>query len=437
MTSDAEENMEKSLLEKNPSRLVPTLSITPPITGVRRLNKKGIFVAVGIISLVFVVSSYTFNQVGGASTAAAKEQISGQGKARAQKFQRETMWYANVPDGNTAIQGQEAQRNKSSAGVKTESKVQSVSSDVPNLAGQESTPLLQASNIAAPGSQLRNAEEEQRKQLANQAMTAPLTASGSEQMGSASTPRIEIPPLSSSNYPAIGGTSMNATPDEDPNKQSRKEQFLRESRRSADPDYHQELRKEAISAHEVKAGTVIPAVMISGINSDLPGQVIAQVRENVFDTRSGQSVLIPQGARLVGLYDSQVAYGQERVLLAWNRVIFPDGSSLNLKGMPGADKAGYAGFQDQVNNRYGRIFGSAVLMSLISAGGALAQSDVADAKKKRVGDAVSEALAQQMGQTSMQMIQKNLNIQPTLEVRPGYEFNVMVTADLILPPMAQ
>jgi len=137
-----------------------------------------------------------------------------------------------------------------------------------------------------------------------------------------------------------------------------------------------------------------------------------------------------------------VAYGQQRLLLAWNRVIFPDGSNFDLKGMPGADKAGMAGFFDDVDNHYIKVFGSSVLMSLISAGVQLSQSsnttsNTSTTTTKSVGQTVGDALGQQLGQTAMTITQKNINIQPTLTVRPGYKFNVMVTADMILPPVTR
>src|SRR2546422_9496261 len=122
--------------------------------------------------------------------------------------------------------------------------------------------------------------------------------------------------------------------------------------------------REPTSPYEVKAGTIIPAVLVTGVNSDLPGQLIAQVRENVFDTESGQHLLVPQGARLIGLYDHQVAYGQERVLVTWKRVIFPNGSSLSLKdGMPGTDPAGAAALTHPGNHQLGRGFGNALRAS--------------------------------------------------------------------------
>jgi type IV secretion system protein VirB10 len=173
--------------------------------------------------------------------------------------------------------------------------------------------------------------------------------------------------------------------------------------------------------------------MTTGINSDLAGSIIARVAQNVYDTPVGRYLLIPQGATLVGVYASDVVYGQNRVLVAWQRIVFPDGKALDLGTMPGTDGAGYAGFADQVNNHYLRIFGSAFLMSAIVAGVSMSQdrsdSDYGNSSQ-RAGDAMSEALGQQLGNTMSQMISKNLNIAPTIEVRPGYRFNIVVVKDL-------
>jgi type IV secretion system protein VirB10 len=188
---------------------------------------------------------------------------------------------------------------------------------------------------------------------------------------------------------------------------------------------------------EIKTGAVIPSVMVTGINSDLPGNIIAQVSQNVWDTGTGRQLLIPQGAKLFGVYDSRVVYGQERVLVAWNRVVFPDGSAFTLGAMPGNDMAGYAGYEDQVNNHYMRIFGSAVLMSLITGGMAYSLDSMSGDSGNSMNSTptmqqeMASALAAQLGQTTMQLLQKNLNIKPTLEIRPGYQFNVIVTKDLV------
>nr|EKT9735298.1 conjugal transfer protein TrbI [Proteus mirabilis] len=216
------------------------------------------------------------------------------------------------------------------------------------------------------------------------------------------------------------------------NRQNEKQAFLSGS--PAAETYLNQRRTAAINAsQEVKAGTVIPGVMISGLNSDLPGQIIAQVRENVYDSATGQSLLIPAGARLVGIYDSNVTLGQERALVGWQRIIYPDGSSISLDRMPGADVAGYAGFNDKVNNHYWRIFGNGLLLSVFSAGIQLSQPQASNGENYSSSQIIAGSIGQQMGQLGMQMAQRNMNIQPTLEVRPGYQFNVMVTKDIILP----
>jgi len=202
-------------------------------------------------------------------------------------------------------------------------------------------------------------------------------------------------------------------------------------------DYLPHGRRPLLSPFEIKTGTIIPGVMIGGINSDLPGQIIGQVRENVWDSATGKHLLIPLGSRLVGTYDNQVTRGQSRVLVAWTRIIYPDGSSLDLGGMPGADQGGYAGLKDKVNNHYWRVFGDAMLLSLFSAGIQLSQPEVDTSSGNGAysnQQIIAAAIGQQLGQAGMQMVQKNMNIQPTLEIRPGYRFNIMVTKDMVLAP---
>lgn len=183
--------------------------------------------------------------------------------------------------------------------------------------------------------------------------------------------------------------------------------------------------------YELRAGFVIPAMLISGINSDLPGQIVGQVTQNVFDTASSRHLLIPQGSRLVGAYSSDVAFGQRRVLVAWQRIIFPDGKALDIGNMPGADGAGYSGFTGDVNNHIWRVLGSAILMSSVVAGVSLSQDSSASGNdRQRASDALSESLGQVLGNTIAQVVSKNLNIAPTLEIRPGYRFNVVTTKDI-------
>jgi type IV secretion system protein VirB10 len=185
------------------------------------------------------------------------------------------------------------------------------------------------------------------------------------------------------------------------------------------------------SAFELRAGSVIPATMISGINSELPGQIVAQVSQDVFDTPTGRHRLLPQGSRLVGRYNHKVVEGQSRVLVAWQRIVFPDGKALDIGAMEGVDSAGYAGFGDQVDRHYWRMFGAAILMSGITAG--LTSSSIRpddDPFGSSSAVLLRESLARQIGDVASQMISKNMNYAPTLRVRPGYRFNVMAVKDL-------
>jgi len=217
----------------------------------------------------------------------------------------------------------------------------------------------------------------------------------------------------------------------DPNLRARKDEF-RETERTY--GYSTEFRQAQLTPYEVRVGSVIPAVMIGGINSDLPGEIIAQVSQNVRDTRTGQHILIPQGSRLIGTYDSHIAMGQRRVMVGWHRIQFPDGSTMELGNMGGVDQAGYAGFTDKVNNHYWRIFGNATLLSLISAGAQLSQPEDDNNDETTANETLAAEMGRQWSQVGQQMVRRNLNIQPTLEIRPGYQFNVMVNKDLILEP---
>ncbi|MDY0215043.1 MAG: TrbI/VirB10 family protein [Bacilli bacterium] len=215
---------------------------------------------------------------------------------------------------------------------------------------------------------------------------------------------------------------------------TRNEPFLKKADKKS-YDYLATQKVSPLSPYEVKAGTVIPGVMITGINSDLPGQLLGTVSENVYDTATGQYLLIPQGSKLVGLYSANVIFGQERVLIAWNRIIFPDAKTLSLGAMPGTDQAGYAGFTDLVNNHYMKIFGSAFMMSMITGGIALSSNNNGNQYTETNSDKMISSMIQEMGEVGKQMIQKNLNIAPTLEIRPGYRFNIFVTKDIILEPL--
>jgi type IV secretion system protein TrbI len=186
------------------------------------------------------------------------------------------------------------------------------------------------------------------------------------------------------------------------------------------------------SPFELKTGTVIPGILVGAMNSDLPGEIVAQVSQNVYDSASGEHVLIPQGTRLYGHYDSHVSFGQGRLLVSWQRLIFPNAYTLELGAMSGHDQEGNAGFGDQVNNHLGRVFGWALLTSVFSAGLQLSQPQQSSAfATPASGQIAAAAVGQQMAQVGAEIARRNLQIQPTLVIRKGYRFNVMVNKDIV------
>ena len=215
--------------------------------------------------------------------------------------------------------------------------------------------------------------------------------------------------------------------------------------RGASSGPHSAMLHPPASPFTVMAGSVIPAVLINGINSDLPGPIIAQVSENVFDSATGKSLLIPQGSRLIGDYSNGILYGQQRVRVEFQRLIFPDTSSMDLPQAVGADQTGYAGVSDEVNNHYLATFGTATVMALISAGQQVGQ--IAAFNNSGTGDgpygysnqwelasqSAGAGMSNQLGSVGRQSISKNLNRAPTLTVRPGFILDVILTSDLIFP----
>lgn len=182
-----------------------------------------------------------------------------------------------------------------------------------------------------------------------------------------------------------------------------------------------------VSPYILQAGSVIPAALITGIRSDLPGMVTAQVTQNVYDSPTGRIILIPQGARLIGDYDADVAFGQSRVLLAWNRLIMPDGRSINLERQPASDPAGFAGLQDRTDYHWGGVLKAALVSTLLGIGSELGAGDegsLARAIRRGSQDSVNRA--------GEQIVSRELNVRPTLTIRPGHPVRVLVTRDLVL-----
>ena len=216
------------------------------------------------------------------------------------------------------------------------------------------------------------------------------------------------------------------------NEQERKQAFIEKTRGRAVNNYLKSTRTPALGKYEVKMGWDIPAILEQGINSDLPGEVKALVRSNVYDTATGKYLLIPQGSRLVGVYDSQIAYGQNRLQVIWSRIIYPDGSSINLDGMMGQDIQGMAGFHDKVDNHYKRLVGSALLTSAFTAGIELSQrQNTSLLTTPTAGQTASSArwpAARRAGYGNhAQEFKHSANHQDSV----GYRFNVRVNRDIL------
>ena len=179
----------------------------------------------------------------------------------------------------------------------------------------------------------------------------------------------------------------------------------------------------------LRAGTLIPATLVTGLNSDLPGHVIAQVSEPVFDSETGRQLLVPQGSRLVGRYDSDVRFGQSRAFVVWQSMTRPDGSTIDLRGAGAVDGAGFAGLSDKVDRHTGRLVGAALLSSVLSVGTELGRSD-----EDRLLDALADGGQRTLGRAGDAVVQRQLDVAPTITVRPGARFNVLVATDIPLAP---
>ncbi len=219
---------------------------------------------------------------------------------------------------------------------------------------------------------------------------------------------------------------------DDQNMQSRKEAFLSKAQAGQIDDYLKSTRTAPLSQFEIKAGWEIPALLEQALNSDLPGELKALVASNVYDTATGRYLLIPQGARIVGVYNSRIGYGQDGVQVVWDRVIYPDGSSLDLSGMIGQDAHGFSGFRDKVDHHYTRLVGFAVLTSLFAAASEISQNQNRSLLTyPSPGQVAGSAVGQQASDLGAQITRRNLNVQPTIKIPVGYRFNVRVNRDIL------
>ena len=307
----------------------------------------------------------------------------------------------------------------------------------PPLPGDLGRPILDAQNrgqpvpvsvidkpaspaVPDPEIERRRQELERRRQELDAARTSRVFFQSGAQTAAASG----VPGDGMPNLAGMGAPGQTAAP----TTQDRQLAFLNQQA------YRHTVAPDRVTAppspYVVQAGAVIPAALITGIRSDLPGQVTAQVTENVYDSPTGRLLLIPQGTRLIGQYDSGVGFGQRRVLLAWTRLIVPNGRAIVLERQPGADTQGFAGLEDGVDHHWWDLAKAAGLSTLLSvgaqAGSSGEQGDLARALRQGASDGIS--------QTGRQVVGRQLDIAPTLTIRPGFPVRVIVTRDLVLEP---
>lgn len=310
------------------------------------------------------------------------------------------------------------------------------------LPGDLGPPILrtqqQSQGYVAPGNDSAAAERQARLKQAEEAAASSVFFRASGQRAATAAPTQAATPASAANAAfdplALASASTGAQP-ADPtatqNRQEQKEAFLTNA--GSTQIRNSGNLQMAASPYQVMAGTVIAAALVTGIKSDLPGYVIATVTEPVYDTATGRYLLIPQGSRILGRYNSQVSYGQSRVQVVWNRVILPDASSFQLDNLIGTDPAGYAGLEDGVDWHWDRIFAGAALTTLLGVGAELAAPENRQ-DGSRVIVAGRDSLQDSVNQIGQEMTRRNMNIQPTLTERPGLPVRVIVNRDLELRP---
>jgi type IV secretion system protein VirB10 len=307
----------------------------------------------------------------------------------------------------------------------------------PPLPGDLGGPILDRRRSLGLASPSDRAEEDRRRRLAELALDAREAGVFFQVSGGGIIVERSAAPAARGNAATTADDLSAAAPDRpildperDPNGQGRKLDFLH---RSSDTGiYNPHVLQAPVSPHQLMAGSIIPASLITGINSDLPGFVVAQVTENVYDTVTGSTLLIPQGARLVGAYDSVVAFGQSRALLVWHRIILPDGSSIEIDNLPATDTAGYAGLEDKVDRHTWRLLQGVVLSTLLGVGTELTLGS----EESDLVQALRESTQQSVNRAGQSLVEKTLDIQPTLTVRPGWPLRVVVHKDLVLRPYA-
>jgi type IV secretory pathway VirB10-like protein len=385
------------------------------VAGVTRIGAKAGFTAAFVLAALVVLIIY------GISTAGHRRATATNGSTNLTRVsEQQKPWWDAIPDAQPTAQSLPST-------VAVEPRVPALSTAAPVLTVPHDAESAQASALRTQQLQAQAEREARARATFDAAQTAPVTvrisdgtSSGIAGAKQATPPAGQVPAITPSEAASQLLDPRNG--------------FFATATMGLSRDQLLTTRQDDPSPFELHAGSVIPATLVTGINADLPGTIVGQVRDDVFDSVTGQYLLIPRGTKLVGAYDSRIQQGQRRVLVAWTRLLYPDGSSLDLSGMAGTDPAGYAGFGANVDDHLSKTIDSALLLSIISAGAQLSQpqrsstvNGVAD-----VGQTIAGAIGQQIGNTSIQLTQRQLEIPPTLEVPPGYIFDVLVDRDIVL-----
>ncbi|MEQ1712246.1 MAG: TrbI/VirB10 family protein [Hyphomicrobium sp.] len=304
---------------------------------------------------------------------------------------------------------------------------------IPSVDPVHETERVEKARLARMAGQAREAPLFFQLQMKTSPRDAPVAAT-EHRTGAAAPIRTASSDGDLANLTALRATERGrADSDADPLSADTSDQTRKLSFLSTGPEkeiYNPHSLQTPASPYQLMAGTIISASLVSGLSSDLPGFVIAQVTENVFDSVAGRHLLIPQGSRLVGKYDNLVAFGQERALVIWQRIILPDGSSVVIDSLPATDTGGYAGLSDKVDPHTWKLLKGIALATVLGIGNSLASgntdSDILKALRESTGQTTSRA--------GQRLVEKNLNVQPTLTVRPGWPLRIIVHKDIVLRP---
>ena len=377
------------------------------VRGVTRISTKAGFTAALLLAALFGMIVY------GISTAGHRRASNAGGVALTKASEHRAPWWDAVP-------------NAQPTPVRIPSPIP-LPVRVPPIAASNTMRVPAVAQISATQIQaLEAARERQERERA--LLEAAAAAPAIVRLNESGAPALSGAPQPSPSVPGIAGASAQGL-----DAQDERLAFLASAANTPHDRILATLQNDP-SPYELHAGSIIPATLLTGINADLPGTIVGQVRDDVFDSVVGRYLLIPRGTRLVGIYDSRIVQGQRRVLVAWTRLLYPDGSSLDLPGMAGTDPAGYAGFGANVDEHLNKVFTSALLLSIIGAGAQLSQPQQLGSiyAAPSIGQTIAGAFGQQIGNTSIQLTQREMQVPPTLEVPPGYIFDVLVDRDIVL-----